>query len=150
MKREELRALRMAANLNQTEAAKALGMALGRYQSYERGEREIPEDEAEMARSVLRCMQLPEEAKAEKELVVRRALGEAVLMLTDAQREALYERTRRDLVAEAAAEVAMARINSTLAQELQKTKSDLQEARETIRKIKTAMNLQDARNTIGG
>lgn len=150
MKREELKALRMAANLNQTEAAKALGMALGRYQAYERGEREIPEDEAEMARSVLHCMQLPEEAKAEKELVVRRALGEAVLMLTDAQREALYERTRRDLVAEAAAEVAMARINSTLAQELQKTKSDLQEARETIRKIKTAMNLQDARNTIGG
>ena len=139
----------MAANLNQTEAAKALGLALGRYQEYERGVREIPEDDAELARSVLRCMQLPEEAKAEADNAVRRALGEAVLMLTEEQRERLYERTKRDLIAEAAAEAAMARIQSTLAQELQKTKKDLQDARDTIRKIQDAMQLQ-ARNTIGG
>ena len=140
MKKEELRALRTAANLTQPEAARALGMAANRYAEYERGIRQIPEDEAEMARSVLRCMQLPEDARAEGEALVRRALGEAVLMLTEDQREALYERTRRDLVAEAAAEAAMSRIRGTLVEELQRTKRDLRHAMDEMNRIKSMLS----------
>ena len=140
MDSQELRRLRLGAGLTQEQAADHIGISYTRYCDMERGKRPISGIEGERAVSVLTCMQLPDDGEQADDRMAF-ALGEAVLMLTEEQRDELYARVKRDMVAEAAARVAMSKLTGTLVEELEKTKRDLRNAQDEISHIRSALSL---------
>lgn len=128
---EQLRSLRAGAGLNQTEAAAALGTTLGALQRYERGQASVPDEVANMAAAAFFGVHADEDGDE----IVSVALGEAALMLSDAQREQLYGRVHRTLVAEAVARVVKARVQDTLASALTRTEGKLADAERALRDV---------------
>lgn len=139
MDSQELRRLRLGAGLTQVEAAGVLKMSPNMYARYERGEKEIGDELAGRSVRIFNGLKAPVKGAQLKGSAVHLALGEAVLMLTEEQRDALYRRTQRDMVAEAAARAAMSRVSGTLVEELEKTKRDLRHAQDEISHIKSAL-----------
>lgn len=128
---KELKSLRIGAGLNQQEAADALGTTLGALQRYERGQANIPDEVADMAAAAFFGVHADEDGDE----IVSVALGEAALMLNDAQREQLYGRVHRTLVAEAVARVVKARVQDTLANALTRTEGELADAERALKDI---------------
>lgn len=91
MDAKELKTLRYGAELTQSDAAKLCGVTFGTFQKYERGTTAVPEETADRIRRELLKVQ-KQVPIADSMQALRIALGEAVIMLTEEQREELYER----------------------------------------------------------
>lgn len=109
MRPEELKCLRLEAGMTQAGAAEAIGVTSGAYASYERGSKEITEDIAYIARRRLGRHRAG--GQADNEVVL--ALGEAVLLLGEEERERLLANVRRETVARAVAEVTLTRCRAS-------------------------------------
>ena len=115
MRPEELREARVTVGLTQVEAAGMSRMTPDMYSRLERGRREIDEDAERrldtlmrLARELTRGSGKP---YAEEEVVL--ALGEAVLLLGEEERERLLANVRRETVARAVAEVTLTRCRAS-------------------------------------
>lgn len=109
MRPEELKCLRLEAGMTQAGAAEAIGVTSSAYASYERGSKGITEDIAYIARRRLGRHRAG--GQADDEVVL--ALGEAVLLLGEEERERLLANVRRETVARAVAEVTLTRCRAS-------------------------------------
>lgn len=137
----ELRALRDGAGLTQTEAARALMVTYSRYKALEHGERPIDEEVGERAARVLGGLRRgdgPRLPSTESEL--RLALGEATMMLGPDQRAELTRVVGNALVDDAVARAVMARVGSTLADEVARKDAELRAAREELARVRAVVS----------
>lgn len=137
----ELRALREAAGLTQVEAAGALKMTYSRYTTYERGEKAIDDELAGRVARVLGGLKKPagnEQPSTEHEL--RLALDEATMMLGHEQRAELTRVVGNALVDDAVARAVMARVGSTLADEIARKDAELRAAREELARVRAVVS----------
>lgn len=125
---EQLRSMRVGAGLNQPDGAAALGIPLGTLQRYERGQADVPDEVADMAAAAFFGTGIERDGE---DGITTVALGEA-LMLTEQQRDQLYERVRRTLVAEAIARVVRARVEDTLSAALARREDELARANRAL------------------
>lgn len=129
---EQLRSMRVGAGLNQPDGAAALGIPLGTLQRYERGQADVPDEVADMAAAAFFGTVIERDGE---DGITTVALGEAALMLTEQQRDQLYERVRRTLVAEAIARVVRARVEDTLSAALARREDELARANRALAAI---------------
>lgn len=137
----ELRALREGAGLTQVEAAGALKMTYSCYTTYERGEKPIEDELAGRAAQVLGGLRKPtvhDDSSTEVEL--RLALGEATMMLGPDQRAELTRVVGNALVDDAVARAVMARVGSTLADEVARKDAELRAARDELARVRAVVS----------
>lgn len=137
----ELRALREGARLTQVEAAGALKMTYSRYATYERGEKPIEDELAGRAARVLGGIRKPtvqDDLTTEGEL--RLALGEATMMLGPDQRAELTRVVGNALVDDAVARAVMARVGSTLADEVARKDAELRAAKDELARVRAVVS----------
>lgn len=138
---DELRALREAAGLTQVEAAGALKMTYSRYTTYERGEKAIDDELAGRVARVLGGLNKiagNEQPSTEHEL--RLALGEATMMLGPEQRAELTRVVGNSLVDDAVARAVMARVGSSLADEVARKDAELRAARDELARVRAVVS----------
>lgn len=133
MKGAELRALRQAVGVNQKDAADALGVSVSFLASMERGTKPVPE---EVERAALTRLMDTKPDEGGRELALTLCLGEAVLMLSEDERECLYARASRTLIQEAVTKVAQSRVNGSLAEAVASRDREIDELRYELDGIK--------------
>lgn len=135
----ELRALREATGLSQDKGAAALGLKPYEYALMERGQRDVSDDVAERARSRFGSMQpVGDAVGSAREL--RLALGEATMMLGPDQRAELTRVVGNALVDDAVARAVMARVGSTLADEVARKDAELRAARDELVRVRAVVS----------
>ena len=138
MDAKELKTLRYGAEITQAVAAKLCNVTYGTFQKYEQGSTLIPDEVGDRMRTALLKVQKQMPIGDSTE-ALRVALGEAVIMLTEAQREELYRKAGRSLVMDAAARVAMNRINGTLAAEIEKNEREIRQLKQSLGDVQMAV-----------
>lgn len=138
---QELRALREAAGLTQVEAAGALKMSCDMIRRYERGDKDISDEVAGRAARILGGLRKPGETDdLTTEAELRLALGEATMMLGPEQRAELTRVVGNALVDDAVARAVMARVGSTLADEVARKDAELRASKDELARVRAVVS----------
>lgn len=135
----ELRALREATGLSQDRGASALGLKPYEYALMERGQRDVGEDVAERACRTFGSM-VPGHESVGTEHELRLALGKATLMLGPDRRSELTRVVGNALVDDAVARAVMARVGSTLAEEVARKDAELRAAKDELARVRAVVS----------
>ena len=136
---QELRSLREGTGLSQDRGAAVLGVKPYEYALMERGQRDVSAEVEELARRMFVPLQPDAEAVGSAH-ELRLALGEATMMLGPEQRAELTRVVGNALVDDAVARATMARVGSTLADEIARKDAELRAARDELARVRDVVS----------
>lgn len=136
---QELRALREGTGLSQDRGAAVLGVKPYEYALMERGQRDVSPEVEETAKRMFVPLQPDAEAMGSAH-ELRLALGEATLMLGPEKRNELTRVVGNALIDDAVARAVMARVGSTLADEVARKNEELTAMRDELARVRAVVS----------
>lgn len=136
---QELRALREGTGLSQDRGAAVLGVKPYEYALMERGQRDVSPEVEETAKRMFVPLQPDAEAVGSAH-ELRLALGEATMMLGPEQRAELTRVVGNVLVDDAVARAVMARVGSSLADDVARKDAELRAAKDELARVRAVVS----------